>query len=100
MHIEIENTGVAPPYKSYVLAMRLRGGGKSIVLDTDAKPAAWLPGTHRFVAELNLPDEAQRGDYELSIGVLSPHDRKPRVKLAIEGQDAEGWYPLSRVSVT
>ena len=46
LHIELENTGVAPPYKNYVLAMRLRGGGRNIILDTAARPTAWLPGTH------------------------------------------------------
>ena len=99
LHMEFENTGVAPPYRNYLLATRLRGNGKSIILDTDAKLTTWLPGTHKVVAELKLPPEAQRGEYELSIGILSPHYRKPQIKLAIEGRDADGWYPLSRVSV-
>ena len=90
---------MAPPYRNYLLATRLTGKAKSMILDTDARLTQWLPGTHTVVAELTLPPEAERGDYELSIGLLNPHFRKPQIKLAIEGRDADGWYPLSRVSV-
>jgi hypothetical protein len=35
----------------------------------------------------------------LQIGVLDPQTRKPKVKLAIEGIDGEGWYTLGTVTV-
>jgi hypothetical protein len=27
--------------------------------------------------------------------VLNPHDRRPAVKLAVEGRAADGWHPLA-----
>jgi len=39
------------------------------------------------------------GAYDLQIGVLDPGTKKPKVKLAIEGVDGEGWYTLGKISV-
>ena len=38
-------------------------------------------------------------DDDLQIGILDPVTRKPMVKLAIEGVDAEGWYTLGQINV-
>jgi hypothetical protein len=94
-----ENIGVAPPYRAHVLAVRLQGPGKPVVLDTDAKLTSWLPGKHDVDARLPLPKDLAAGEHELAIAVLDPHHREPSVKLAIEGRGADGWYALGRVSV-
>lgn len=94
-----ENIGVAPPYRAHVLAVRLKGAAKPVVLDTDAKLTAWLPGKHDVDVRLPLPKDLPAGDYELAVGVLDPHYREPKVKLAIEGRGADGWYALGRVGV-
>lgn len=39
------------------------------------------------------------GDYELAIALVDPQTRAPRVKLAIAGVGADGWYGLGRVEV-
>jgi hypothetical protein len=99
LRMEFENIGVAPPYRAYVLAMRLKAGGNAFIQDTDARLAGWLPGRHAVDARLPLPGGLVAGDYELAIGVLDPHDRHPEVKLAIEGRADDGWYPLTSLRV-
>ncbi len=99
LRMTFENTGVAPPYKDYVLAVRLSRGGRSFVLDTGAKLTAWLPGTHDVEARLTLPADLAPGENELALGILDPHRRDPKVKLANAGRGADGWYPLGRVAV-
>jgi hypothetical protein len=99
VQMAFENIGVAPPYRAYVLAVRLTSGGKSFVLNTDAKLTSWLPGKHGLEARLSLPVDIPAGNYELAVGILAPHNRTPAVKLAIEGRGDDGWYPLSHVEV-
>lgn len=99
VEMEWENVGVAPPYRNYILAARLRRGTRTVILDTDARLTGWLPGKHVLGSSLRLPAELSPGDYELAIGVLDPHDREPEVKLAIKGRGPDGWYALGRVAV-
>lgn len=97
--LDLENVGVAPPYKNFVVAVRLRQGERTVVFDTNAKLTQWLPGKHTAHAELKLPGELVSGRCELSVGVLDPHYREPEVKLAIAGRASDGWYPMNDVTV-
>lgn len=101
LHVQMqwENVGVAPPYTPYVLAIRLTRGGKSVILDTDARLKTWLPGKHEVDAKLQLPKDLPAGEHTLEVGVLDPHYRTPEIKLAIAGRGPEGWYALSGVNV-
>ena len=47
-----------------------------------------------------MPPDFPAGKYELAVGIVDPQTRQPRVKLAIQGIDAVGWYPLSSLNVT
>jgi hypothetical protein len=99
LRMEFENIGVAPPYKDYVLAVRLRAGEKSHILDTDAKLTQWVPGKHQLQTQLPLPKELVAGDYEIALGILDPHYREPEVKLAIEGRGQDGWYRFGNIRI-
>jgi len=35
----------------------------------------------------------------LAVAVVDPATMEPAVRLAIEGADEHGWYPLSRIGV-
>jgi hypothetical protein len=94
-----ENQGVAPIYHEYPLALRLKGAARTEVLLTDADTRAWLPGDAVYDNAVFVPAGMPAGDYELAIGMLDPETRKPAIKLAIEGRDAEGWYPVGRIQV-
>lgn len=100
VRMEFENVGVAPPYKNYVLALRLQQGGRSVVLDTDAKLRSWLPGRHRVEASLALPADLPRGRHQLALGVLDPHYREAEVQLASAGRAPDGWHRLSEIEIS
>jgi hypothetical protein len=94
-----ENKGVAPCYRAFPLALRLSGANGSVVLETWADIRNWLPGDAIYDNSVFLPFDLKPGSYELSIGILDPATRQPKVKLAIAGVTAEGWYPLGKIEV-
>ncbi|HEU0142691.1 MAG TPA: DUF4832 domain-containing protein, partial [Bryobacteraceae bacterium] len=94
-----ENKGVAPIYKEFPLALRLKGTQKTEVLLTDADIRTWLPGDNLYDNAVFVPAGMPGGEYELAIGILDPQTRVPAVKLAIAGADTEGWYPLGKIQI-
>ena len=85
-----ENKGVAPCYRAYPLALRLKGAGREAVMVTDADIRGWLPGDNLYDDAVFVPADLPRGEYELEMALLDPVDRKPKVKLAIEGLQPDG----------
>jgi hypothetical protein len=94
-----ENKGVAPCYRRYPLALRLKGASATEVLVTAADIRDWLPGDAICDDAVSVPAAMPAGDYELAIALLDPAARRPAVKLAIAGVDPGGWYPLGRIVV-
>ena len=94
-----ENKGVAPCYRRFPLALRLRGGGRTEVLVTAADIRKWLPGDAVYDDAVFVPADMPPGRYDLEIAVLDPQSGKPKIKLAIEGADAGGWYPLGPITI-
>ena len=94
-----ENVGVAPCYADHVLAFRLSGKGAApIVIRTELSVREWLPGKLKIEAPLVCPGRLTGGAYTLSVGIVDS-ESKPALRLAIEGRDAEGWYPVSALTV-
>jgi hypothetical protein len=58
-----------------------------------------MPGDVVYDDAVFVPAGVPAGTYDLQIGVLDPKTRQPKVKLAIEGIDAEGWHTLGTVTV-
>jgi hypothetical protein len=97
-----ENVGVAPPYRDYRVAIRLRNldkQTKSAFLQSDESIRGWLPGERSREYAFDLPENLRPGRYELAVGIVDAATTTPAVKLAIAGRDASGWYPLSRVKI-
>ena len=94
-----ENKGVAPCYRAFPLALRLKNDIRSEVLLTDADITGWLPGDNIYDSAVFLPMDMPEGEYELQLGLLDPSSRKPKVKLAIEGLQPDGWYSLGQIRV-
>lgn len=97
--LELENTGVAPVYRDYVLGVKLASGRGSVILTSTAKIRQWLPGTHWVEEQLLLPDSLGAGSYGLSLGILEPGELRPALRLANRGADRDGWYPLGRFEI-
>ena len=89
-----ENLGVAPCYKNYLLAYRLRNDKGSYVIISDADLLSFLPGDKLHKSSMRLRTDLPAGDYMLDVAIVDKLRFKPRVKLAIEGLLDDGWYPL------
>ncbi len=95
-----ENVGVAPPYRDERLALRLTDrAGKHVTLVGKTSVRGWLPGKIDAAEPLEIPKGLESGSYKLAIGIVDPSEHLPEVRLAIEGRDAEGWYPLSEMTI-
>jgi len=94
-----ENKGVAPCYKKYSLALRLKNDRRTELFLTDANITTWLPGDNVYDDAVFLPVDMPVGDYEISLALVDPSSRQPKVKLAIEGLEEDGWYRLGRIKV-
>jgi hypothetical protein len=94
-----ENVGVAPIYKEYKIALRLKSSQKTLVLPANANLLAWQPGDIVYDETLFIPFDIPVGKYQLEIAVVSPVSFEPRIKLAIGGATGDGWYPLGDILV-
>ena len=94
-----ENKGVAPCYRPFRLALRVRQNQEHEVLVTDADLCAWLPGDNLYDSAVVIPERLADGEYDLDIGVLHDQTDRPAVKLAIVGRRPDGWYHLGKIHV-
>lgn len=94
-----ENQGVAPCYRQFPLAIRLTNGKNTEVLVTDADIRSWLPGDSMYDSAVFVPAEMPAGEYDLSIALLDPVTHSPKVKLAIPGREADGWYTMGKIRI-
>lgn len=94
-----ENKGVAPCYRRFPLALRLKGKGTPRILVADADIRSWLPGDNLCDNAVFISPDMERGEYDLQIGLVDPGSRAPKVRLAIAGVDKDGWYNLGKVRI-
>ncbi len=94
-----ENKGVAPIYKDYKFAVRIKNLQESVILVTSADIRTWLPGDILHEENLYIPQEMPQGRYDIEVGIVSPGSNEPRVQLAIAGVNEEGWYKMGEINV-
>ncbi len=94
-----ENKGVAPCYKPFPLAFRLKNDENQYIIKTEADIRNWLPGDNLYDDTVTVPKDIAKGEYHLEIGLLDLYSDVPKVKLAIAGRNDEGWYPLGKLVV-
>jgi hypothetical protein len=94
-----DNKGVAPCYKKFSLALRLKNDEKAEILITGADIRTWLPGDNLYDNSVSIPSDMPRGQYDLQIGIIDPLSNKPKVKLAISGKQPDGWYHLGKIKI-
>jgi hypothetical protein len=95
-----ENKGVAPCYKDFTMAIRLKSGDQVVVLPTDAIVKEWMPGDIVYDNSVFIPHELPAGDYQVQVALVDRWNFEPRVNLAIEGKDNDGWYQLGQIKIT
>ncbi|HUU28279.1 MAG TPA: DUF4832 domain-containing protein [archaeon] len=94
-----ENKGVAPCYRKFPFALRLKSAKRTEVLVTDADITQWLPGDNLYDDAVFLPLDMPEGEYDLEVAILDPRTLKPKVKLAIAGIGTDGWYKMGKITV-
>ncbi len=94
-----ENKGVAPCYRRFPLALRLRGSQRTEVLLSDADITSWLPGDIIYDGAVYVPAGTPPGEYGLDLALVDPQTREPKVRLAIAGRRDDGWYPMGRIRI-
>jgi len=94
-----ENKGVAPCYKQFQLALRLKGPERTAILRTDADIRKWLPGDNVYDDAVFVPADMPPGEYDLGLAIIDPDTAEPKVKLAIEGRGEDGWYYLGKITI-
>ncbi|MGQ9762885.1 MAG: DUF4832 domain-containing protein [Thermogutta sp.] len=117
-----QNIGSAPCYRTYPVAYRFRhqSGRQFVVVSQTITANQFLPGsvpvfTEQFLEDppelppgeitsmedaIQLPANMPAGEYELAVAIVESNDQPvPVVRLAIRGRSADGWYPISRVSI-
>ncbi|HYE04625.1 MAG TPA: DUF4832 domain-containing protein [Planctomycetota bacterium] len=100
LQLWIENIGVAPIYRRYDLAVRLRQRDRQeVVLVPDVDVRAWLPGDAWVDRTIRLPPGFKPGWIDLAVGLVTPGTAKPRVKFAVKEQFADGWVSLNGIEV-
>jgi len=94
-----ENRGVAPCYRMFPLALRLKSGKRTEIFILDADIRDWLPGDIVYDSSISLPYDMPEGEYDLELAIVDQRTRIPKVKLAIKGRTPDGWYSLGKITV-
>lgn len=99
------NLGTTPSYTRRTLAHRLHNGDKKAEFTSAADVRKWLPGRWEMQETFRLPKNLPAGVYRLEVAILDRAGTKPDTKplpplqLGIAGRAADGWYPLSELTV-
>ena len=93
-----QNTGVAPPYRPHVLALRLGAGPTAALVDVPLDTRTLLPGDTVLDTTLPLP-ALPTGTHEIAVALLDAVTRKPAIQLAIEGRQPDGYYRLGTLEI-
>jgi hypothetical protein len=99
VHMWWLNSGVAPVYRPYELAVELHAGIGSAVIKLPVDIRKWLPGDAVFDGTIYIPESLKPGNYRLRVAMLDPRTGQPAIKLAIAGLQPDGWYDLAPIEV-
>jgi hypothetical protein len=96
----IENVGVAPIYRKYDFALRLRQGDREeIVTLKEVDPRTWLPGDTIIETRVQLPAGFKPGFVHLAAGLIDPLTREARVSFAAKELLGNHWLALGGIEV-
>jgi len=95
-----ENRGVAPCYRRFPLALRIKNDTHEFILTTKADIRDWLPGDNLYDDKVSVPSNVPEGQYRLAIALLDENASSPVIKLAIAGIGKDGWYDMGGITVS
>ena len=96
----IENTGVAPIYVKYDLAVRMRQGDSEEIVTLDHIDICnWLPGDVWLDENISIPTTFRTGPVEISVGIVD-NTKKSRVHFAVNERFSDGWVGIGTLFVS
>ena len=96
----IENVGVAPIYRRYDFALRLRQGDQSVVFPfKDVDIRNWLPGDAWLDLSFEMPKTFRPGWADLSAGLIDPVTKEAKVNFAVKERYNDRWIDLGGIEV-
>jgi hypothetical protein len=94
----IENVGVAPIYRRYEFALRLRQGDREAIVPlSDIDIRTWLPGDTWLDRVIPLPEGFQPGGAQLAAGLIEAETQQVRVRFANKEAFADRWLDLGGI---
>lgn len=92
--LDWENLGIAPPYRDFRVAFRLRDNAGNIqgIYISSQSIRGWLPGNIQMAAEYPMAEDIQTGEYSLELGLVFHNAPDRTVPIANEGITEDGWY--------
>ena len=94
-----ENLGVAPCYKNFTMAVRIKNANREFVFVTGADLLEWLPGDIVHDDSFFIPADFPVGTANVQVAIIDKLNFEPRVNLAIEGGLKDGWYQLGTINI-
>ena len=96
----IENVGVAPIYRRYDFALRLRQGDSAIVIPfKELDIRTWLPGDAWLDLTFTMPATLRKGWAELSAGLIDPVTQEAKVAFAVKERFSDRWAAMDGIEV-
>lgn len=97
LNLSLENIGSAPCYKELPVVLRLTGIGRTVEFAQTCSVRNWLPGAHTETLRASLPGDLAEGEYDIEIGIISPH--ADVVYLATNAERNGGFYKIGHISI-
>ena len=95
-----ENKGVAPCYKNFTMAVRLKNGSHEALYLTRANLKDWLPGDIVCDDSFFVPYDFPAGTCDVQVALVDKLKHDARVNLAFEGKLSDGWYQVGKIKIT
>jgi len=95
----IENTGVAPIYREYHLALRVQSDLGEAILGTGVDAQSWQPGDAWIEEQVQVPESIGSGSARLSAALVDVETRAPRVQFAVDETEEDGWTALGALTI-
>ncbi|WP_375752404.1 DUF4832 domain-containing protein [Vibrio sp. HN007] len=94
------NEGVAPVYHPYILTYRIVDDqGDTVVFQKLTQDITkWLPGSHKLNTSMYVPKSLATGEYKIQVAMLNRFGDAV-IQLANFGQEADGWYQISEITI-
>jgi hypothetical protein len=88
------NSGVAPVYRPYILALALDND----LIEVPADIRKWLPGDALVEETIPVP-VITPGEHRVRVALLDSRTHQPAIQLGITGRTHDGWYDLGPITV-